>query len=1371
MEKKEYYLGLDMGTNSVGWAVTDKEYNLLRAKGKDLWGIREFDEAKTAAERRTHRTSRRRRQREIARRGMVRMYFDEAISSIDPYFFQRLDNSKYYVEDKDEPVRYMNGIFNDDNYTDKDYFKEYPTIFHLRCELIKNKEPHDVRLVYLAVANLFKRRGHFLNTGLDSNSNRKIDEIYREFSVKFLEYIEKNSFDMSMAFPENIDVDVLEEILSKRDVSRTEKAERIQALISNGKKDKRQTVFIKMLCGLKVDASVLFAELELDEKCSICFSDYDYDEKVPQIQEVIGEDNYALVALLKEMNDIGTLAGIMKGYNYISESRVASYEKHKKDLQILKKLVRKYAANKVYDKLFRSVEDGTYSAYVNSANAYDNKFRRNMDSKKRKADEFYKTVKGVLQKFPKDDKDVAYIAREIETETFLPKQLTATNGVIPNQIHKKELDAILENASTYLDFLNDVDESGLSVKERISKLYSFKVPYYVGPVTSRSATDGGNGWVVRKEDGQVLPWNIEEKIDMGRTSEKFIERLIRDCTYINGEKVMPKASLKYERYCVLNEINNIRIDGEKISVELKQEIFKSLFENGKKVTRKKLFNFLYTKGLIEEDNQLSGIDKTINSSLSSFGKFTTMFGDKMREDTYIKMVEDIVFWCTVYGDEKKILRTNLKKYYGKILSDSEIKRICGFKFKDWGRFSNEFLNLQGIYKPTGEITTIIKALWEDENNSNLMELINSNLYTFAEELDKKKNKCVKTLKEFTYDDLEDTYFSAPVKRMVWQTIKIMKELEQVLCAPPSRIFVEMTRSEDEKGESGRKSSRKNHLQKLYKSIQGESAAWKKEMNNQIDKADENGLLRSKKMYLYFTQMGRCMYTGKTIELDDLFNNNIYDIDHIYPRHFVKDDSLNNNLVLVKKETNAFKSDVYPINSNIRNNADVRGLWLKLKECNLITEEKYRRLTSSTPFTDEQKAGFIARQFVETSQGTKGVAEILKQILPEESEIVYVKARNVSDFRHENELLKSRLINDFHHANDAYLNIVVGNAYYVKFTKNPLNYIRKEYNQDRSKYNYNLGSMFRYDIKRGDEVGWIAAKEGNPGTIATVKRVMARNTPLLTRMNFEATGKIANDTLYGKAKAKPDVYIPLKSSDSKMQDVNKYGGYTSVSTAYFFLVEHGKENKRIRTLETLPVYMKRIVEKSDEALVEYCENELKLISPSIRKKKIRIQSLVRRNGYYMHLSGKTLDQITLRNAVSVCLNQKWINYVHDIEKSATKESIKDSINRSMNNELYNELLQKHQNTIFSKKPNPVGEILEKCQKNFEKLSLYEQVNTLKQVMQLSAIGTVGSDLKLIGGSAKTGTIKISKTISKADEFVLIEQSVTGLLHKEIDLLTV
>ncbi|MDP4132594.1 MAG: hypothetical protein Q8882_01115, partial [Bacillota bacterium] len=39
----EYYLGLDIGTDSIGWAVTDKEYNLKRFNGNDMWGIHLFN--------------------------------------------------------------------------------------------------------------------------------------------------------------------------------------------------------------------------------------------------------------------------------------------------------------------------------------------------------------------------------------------------------------------------------------------------------------------------------------------------------------------------------------------------------------------------------------------------------------------------------------------------------------------------------------------------------------------------------------------------------------------------------------------------------------------------------------------------------------------------------------------------------------------------------------------------------------------------------------------------------------------------------------------------------------------------------------------------------------------------------------------------------------------------------------------------------------------------------------------------------------------------------------------------------------------------------------------------------------------------------
>lgn len=44
MKKLEkYYLGLDLGSTSVGWAVSDEFYNLSRLKGQDLWGVRLFE--------------------------------------------------------------------------------------------------------------------------------------------------------------------------------------------------------------------------------------------------------------------------------------------------------------------------------------------------------------------------------------------------------------------------------------------------------------------------------------------------------------------------------------------------------------------------------------------------------------------------------------------------------------------------------------------------------------------------------------------------------------------------------------------------------------------------------------------------------------------------------------------------------------------------------------------------------------------------------------------------------------------------------------------------------------------------------------------------------------------------------------------------------------------------------------------------------------------------------------------------------------------------------------------------------------------------------------------------------------------------------
>lgn len=61
-DKKSYNIGLDIGTSSVGWAVIDDDFNVIRKGNKrtPLWGVRLFDEADTAASRRMFRSTRRR---------------------------------------------------------------------------------------------------------------------------------------------------------------------------------------------------------------------------------------------------------------------------------------------------------------------------------------------------------------------------------------------------------------------------------------------------------------------------------------------------------------------------------------------------------------------------------------------------------------------------------------------------------------------------------------------------------------------------------------------------------------------------------------------------------------------------------------------------------------------------------------------------------------------------------------------------------------------------------------------------------------------------------------------------------------------------------------------------------------------------------------------------------------------------------------------------------------------------------------------------------------------------------------------------------------------------------------------------------------
>ena len=314
MKNKEWYLGLDVGSASVGWAATDINYKLLRKNKKRLWGARLFEEATTAADRRVFRAGRRRLARRRWRISLLEELFAKEVSKNDPNFFLRLKESKYHFEDKSLMNEYL--LFNDKDYTDKDYYKEYPTIYHLRSSLMTDENP-DIRKVYLAVHSMLKNRGHFLLQGQSFNDSN-IDNVIKEL-------LELSIVKTNLEVTDEVIQSLKEIALQKKNLS--DKNNDVKKLYP---KEKQLQEIFKLVFGGKTSLDKLYdieEYKELDNSVkSISFKEKVYEEVRPDYEQILS--NYIeLLDLAKLVYDSIVLADIKKEGKTISESKVELYNK------------------------------------------------------------------------------------------------------------------------------------------------------------------------------------------------------------------------------------------------------------------------------------------------------------------------------------------------------------------------------------------------------------------------------------------------------------------------------------------------------------------------------------------------------------------------------------------------------------------------------------------------------------------------------------------------------------------------------------------------------------------------------------------------------------------------------------------------------------------------------------------------------------------------------------------------------------------------------------------------------------------------------------------------------------------------------------
>lgn len=1334
-EFKPYFLGIDIGTDSVGYAVTNTDYTLCKFRGEPMWGVTLFDSAEQCGERRAFRSARRRLARRRQRVKLLQEFFCGEINKVDSGFYKKISESALYPEDKTCEASCV-------------ITKDYKTIHHLICELMKPGKKHDIRLIYAACAWLVAHRGHFLSDMDPENTDAILD--LKPTYESFLSWFEENG----LSLPWECDLNKIADIICRKDkVAAKESA--FCALAFGAKKPKdnaeeypiSRTAVIKLLCGGTIKLGKLFIADERASEInkSVVLSDAD------GLQEIIAEfeEGAELLKRLSALYDCATLSVILSGHKSISDAKVSEYEKHKKDLKELKCLLRKY--DKIlYNTMFRDTSNNGYSAYVGK-------------SKSVKREDFYDFVKSIVSEIEKkneSDKTIEKILSDIENKTYMPKQVNGDNRVIPHQLYYAELCKILENASEYYGFLKEKDKDGYVTSEKIKSIFLFKIPYFVGPLNSKKF-----GWIAKKSEEKIYPWNFEKVVDFDKCEQEFINRMTNTCTYLSGADVAAGNSLLYCKYSVLNEINPLKINGRPISTELKQRIFNEVFmpgiTNKPKVTYKTLVKWLVANGIIKkgDETSISGIDTEIKSSMKPMFDFYRLMKEKKLKEAE---VEEIIKYSTYTEDKGRF-----KKWLGEKfeLSAEDIRYISGKNYSGFGRLSEEFLNvIEGTDRETGETGTIMHFMWS--TNDNLMQIL-SDKYTFREIINKRNRDYYDERTHSVQSRLDDMGVSNAVKRPVLRALEVIDDITKAKKSVPEKIFVEMPRGGAPE-QKKRTDSRQKQLTELYKSIKKDADVQKmmNELNSLGD--DANSRLRSEALFLYFTQLGKCAYCGKPINIDEIKSGSV-NIDHIWPQAYVKDDSIHNNKVLVHSPENKDKGDVYPIKSEWQNK--MRSYWDYLLEHKLITAEKHRRLIRNTPFSDEEKNGFINRQLVETSQSAKALTLLLTEKYPD-TEIVYVKAKNVSEFRHkygeiknkaglsddeknDEQLIKCRTVNDVHHAHDAYLNIVVGNVFNEKFTK--------KFNVAKDKYSLNYRVLFGKEFGNAPEV-WNPQKH-----IAVVDKVMNTKFVHLTKYQTKKKGKLFD---IQPVSAKPGL-VPRK----KGLDPAKYGGYNKPSMSFFSLIKYTKGKKTEVTFLPVDLLCADKFENDAGFAEKYVKDSIgniRDLSFPLGKRIIKINTVLSLDGFEVCISGKCNGGalLLLRSLTTLYLPHEHVRYAKALEKTAEKLAYDknykvtewfNKITPEKNLELFEYFAEKIGEKPFSRIPG-VKIVLDENEKTkFCNLTVNKQIEYLNNLILYFKTNRPGG-IKING--ITTGQLYISANLSnwKYDDVRIIDRSASGLFEK-------
>ncbi len=1219
MESKKLYIGLDIGTDSVGWAATNENFELKRIKGKTAWGARIFDPAESAKDRRMKRTTRRRNARRKYRIFLLNDLLKEALAEKDPDFLARLANSNLHAKHKPNGLP-LTTIF-PTRAEEVAFYKEYPTIWHLRKDLLNpdSKAYDDIRLVYLALHHIIKYRGNFLKSG-DYEINQFDDEVLVDLNRLLNQAVSGGEEDFeTKAFIDVASKGKIVEILENRNLNARDKKKNLSALFDAAGIDEAKP-YIEMFCALVSGGTYDTSKLGEDvEKISIKF-DNSYDDKEAEIQSALGDD-YGIVFCAKTISDYIQLKGLLRGEDSLSSAFVSVFEAHKLALAALKKLAKKIdadhcleGADSLYFRIFKDpTNEKNYAAFVRVDSNVHNYDPHILGSY------IVDLLKPYAEEYAKDPIFSEVLRCASLGELFLTIAVSSTS-IIPHQLHEKELLVILENAAKHHPCI-------AKNKEKIHQLFLYKVPYFYGPLNGNSEYSN----IVRTQNVTVTPWNIDEVIDKDATRKKFMESLTGHCTYLlEAEDLLPMESITHQKFIILNRLNGIRINGQLIAQDIKSAVFDYVLRR-KSTTINQIKRFLersydvYTK----DHASISGLNENDNFISDSYSAFMNFFHVDRLTPEQEAMAENIIRVCTLYTDYPSDAFEYIDKEI--IHLDKEKTSILKAKtFKGWGRLSGTLLLKMKVADDLGVFHGILETMESSVMTFN--EVLHDARLGFQKEIDRLNKEFAgeKTPEEAAQDIIDS--LPPDRRRPTIQAMRIVDEVVMLAKQQPDFISIEVTRHDDK--DKKMKDDRYKELNDFLKSLlkDAELASQARSSLDELQEEFKDDLRRLKlkgtQVYLYFKQAGIDLYTGLPMDLNEVLNSDTYyDVDHIVPQRLIKDDSLDNK-VLVKREYNQkVKGGTYPIPEQIRCKPEIAHLWKKLHDRGAISDKKYNNLIRSSEITEKELNDFVAAQLNVVNVSNIAIRNILAFKYPN-TKLVFSKASFPSELRKTYGIAKLRDLNDTHHAVDAYLNIVAGITLYKEYSK---------------EYIVSKGDV---EKEEGDKTNNMTNRLLDLLRLRKQKVLVAANCSrhdfLLTYRYAYSDSAFYDQTIYKVGEK--DSLVPIHTS-GPLQDTDTYGGYSGLTSAYFVIAEiKGKKDRR--ELVDVPLLWDRLYDevRIKELLIERiglkkgesCEIDM--------SKKIQANQKVLIGGCAYLIRNSNKEKLTMRPVSPIFLDAETERYL-------------------------------------------------------------------------------------------------------------------------------